>query len=218
MTHRPYAPPTALGVRSSPELDGGVEGPVVMHSRRVGRVLAVIAAAMVAAAMVAPVAAAPLEHGTFHDEFSFIDPDLCGAGIEVQFDVVVDGRFLVTRRGRDGLVYFMEHIHLINTMTNLANGRTIIGVERTMYKDLHVTDNGDGTLTIVALATGNFTIYGEDGHAIARNPGQFRFQVLIDHNGTPGDPSDDSELEFTVLKGSTGRSDDACEAAVPALS
>jgi len=190
----------------------------VKHSRRIGRVAAVLAAATVAVAMAAPVAAAPLDHGTFHDEFNFIDPDFCGVGIEVRFDVVVDGRFLVTRRGRDGLVYFMENIHRTDTITNLANGRTITDDERTVSKDVHVTDNGDGTLTILVLATGNFTIHDEDGRAISRNPGQVRFELLIDHNGTPGDPSDDSELAFTVVKESTGRSDDACEAAVPALS
>jgi hypothetical protein len=188
------------------------------RSRRLGRVAAVLTAAAVAFAMAAPVTGAPLERGTFHDEFSFIDPDLCGAGIEARIDGVVDGRFLVTRRGRDGLVYFMEHIHRTDTYTNLANGRTVTSKELTMQKDLHVTDNGDGTLTIVVFATGNYTLYGADGRAIARNPGQFRFQLLIDHNGTPGDPSDDLELAFTVLKESTGRSDDACEAAVPALS
>ena len=112
----------------------------------------------------------------------------------------------------------MEHIRRTDTLTNLANGRTLTSNELTVQKDLHVTDNGDGTLTIVVFATGNFTLYGADGHAIARNPGQFQFQLLIDHNGTPGDPSDDVELAFTVLKESTGRSDDACEAAVPALS
>jgi hypothetical protein len=190
----------------------------VKDSRRVGRVAAVLTAAMVALAMAAPVAAAPLEQGTFHDEFSFVDSDFCGAGLEVRFDVVVDGQFLVTRRGRDGLVYFMEHIHRTDTVTNLANGRTITDDERTVSKDVHVIDNGDGTLTVVVLATGNFTIYGEDGRAIARNPGQIRFELLIDHGGTPGDPSDDVELEFTLVKESTGRSDDACEAAVPALS
>ena len=187
------------------------------YSRRFGRVAAVLTAATVAVAMAAPVAAAPLEHGTFHDEFSFIDPDLCGAGLEVRFDVVVDGRFLVTRRGSDGLVYFMEGIHRTDTMTNLANGRTLTEDERTVQKDLHVTDNGDGTLTVLVLATGNYTLYGADGRAIARNPGQIRFELLIDHNGTPGDPSDDLELAFTLVKESTGRSDDACQAAVPAL-
>ncbi len=42
------------------------------------------------------------------------------------------------------------------------------------------------------------------------------FELLIDHGGTPDDPSDDLELDFKVVKASTGR-DDACEAAVPAL-
>jgi hypothetical protein len=190
----------------------------VKQSRRLGRIAAVLTAATVALAMAAPVAAAPLEHGTFHDEFSFIDPDFCGAGLEVQFDVVIDGRFLVTQRGREGLVYFMQRVHIVNTATNLANGRTIIGVERTLNKDLHVTDNGDGTLTIVILATGNFALSGADGRAIARNPGQVRFEALVDHSGTPADPSDDVELDFTQIKESTGRNDDFCEAAVPALS
>ena len=187
------------------------------QSGRIGRVAAILTAATVAVAMAAPVAAAPLEQGTFHEEFSFVDPDLCGAGLEVQLDFVIDGRFLVMRRGRDGLVYFMEHVHRTNTVTNLANGRTVTEEERTVQKDLHVTDNGDGTLTILVLATGNYTLFGADGHALARNPGQIRFELLIDHGGTPGDPSDDVELSFTLVKESTGRSDDACAAAVPAL-
>ena len=85
-------------------------------------------------------------------------------------------------------------------------------------KDLRVTDNGDGTLTILILATGNTVHYGEDGKAIAWNPGQQRIEILVDHGGTPTDPSDDEFLEFLgVVKESTGRSDDFCEAAVPIL-
>ena len=61
-------------------------------------------------------------------------------------------------------------------------------------------------------------LYGEDGKVIARNPGQVRFEILVDHGGTPTDPSDDEFLEFLgVVKESTGRSDDYCEAAVPIL-
>ena len=187
------------------------------HWRRIGRVAAVLTAATVVVALAAPVAAAPLEQGTFHEEFTFIDRDFCGAGLEVQFDGVVDGRFLVTRRGQDGLVYFMDNIHVTDTLTNLANGKSITDEARELHKDLHVTDNGDGTLTILVLATGNFTLYGADGKAIARNPGQVRFELLIDHGGTPGDPSDDVELAFTLVKESTGRSDDVCAAAVAAL-
>jgi hypothetical protein len=84
---------------------------------------------------------------------------------------------------------------------------------------LRITDNGDGTITILVLATGNAVLYGEDGKALARNPGQIRFEILIDTAGTPSDPSDDEFLAFLgVVKGSTGRSDDFCAAAVPALS
>ena len=62
------------------------------------------------------------------------------------------------------------------------------------------------------------TLYGPDGKAIARNPGQIRFEFLVDHGGTPSDPSDDEELEFLGdVKGSTGRTDDYCAAALPVL-
>lgn len=186
-------------------------------SRRSGRVAAVVTATALVMALAAPVTAAPLDRGTFHDEFSFVDPDFCGAGLEVRFDGVADGRFMAMPRGRDGLVYFMGLVHVTETLTNLATDKSVSDQSRTLFKDLHVTDNGDGTLTILVLATGNFTLYGPDGTAIARNPGQVRFELLVDHGGTPDDPSDDVELDFEVVKESTGRSDDACAAALAAL-
>lgn len=188
------------------------------HPRMIGRVAAVLTAAALAGALAAPVTAEPLEHGTFHDEFSFPDPDFCEAGLDVRIDVVVDGRFAAMRRGRDGLVYFMERVSVAQTFTNLANARQVTSRETTLAKDLHVTDNGDGTLTVVFLATGNFTVYGENGKAIARNPGQIRIEFVVDHAGTPDFPPDDILLSETVVKMSTGRSDDFCEAVVPALS
>ena len=60
-------------------------------------------------------------------------------------------------------------------------------------------------------------LYGPDGKAIARNPGQTRFELVFDDGGTPADPLDDVELDFRVVKESTGRSDDFCTAAVAAL-
>jgi hypothetical protein len=81
-----------------------------------------------------------------------------------------------------------------------------------------VTDNGDGTLTLLILSTFNSVLYGPDGKAIARDPGQARFEVLIDHGGTPTDPSDDEFFEFLgLVKESTGRTDDFCAAVVPVL-
>jgi hypothetical protein len=42
--------------------------------------------------------------------------------------------------------------------------------------------------------------------------------LLVDHGGTPSDPSDDTEISFELVKESTGRTDDFCEVVVPALS
>ena len=161
--------------------------------------------------------AAPPIHETFHDEFTDVDDNFCDEGLNVQIDTVVDGRALVRTRGPEALVYFTEHLRVTNTFTNLDNDATIHAVDRVVFKDLKVIDNGDGTLTVVVLGTGNATLYGADGKAIARNPGQIRFELLIDHGGTPADPEDDVELDFQLIKESTGRTDDFCAAAVPAL-
>jgi hypothetical protein len=42
---------------------------------------------------------------------------------------------------------------------------------------------------------------------------------LVDNGGTPTDPTDDDEIEFLgVDKESTGRTDNFCDAFVPAVS
>ena len=114
--------------------------------------------------------------------------------------------------------YFLEHLTVNVVYTNRANGKTVTLTVVRVNHDLQVTDNGDGTLTILFLATGNEVFYGPDGEVIGRNPGQIRLEILVHHGGTPTDPSDEVFLAEELVKGSTGRSDDFCEAAVPALS
>jgi len=176
--------------------------------------------ATVATTLAASAAAGVLFHDTFHDEGTVVLEDFCDvSGMTVELAFSVDGRAQAVPHGRDGLVYFVEHLKGNNTYTNVDNDRFITEVFNVVNKDLRVTDNGDGTLTILVLATGNAVLSGEDGKAIARNPGQTRFAFIIDHAGTPTDPSDDVFVEdLGVVKGSTGRTDDFCEAAVPALS
>jgi hypothetical protein len=158
-------------------------------------------------------------HETFHDEETEVIENFCETpGLTVEFTTVVDGRVHIVPHGRDGLAYFSVHLAVTEVVTNLANDKTVTANYTAIDKDLRVTDNGDGTLTILVLTTGNAVLYGEDGKAIARNPGQTRVEILVDHAGTPADPSDDEFLEFLgVIKESTGRTDDFCEAAVPAL-
>jgi len=131
---------------------------------------------------------------------------------------LVEGRVHAVSRGRDKLPYFGFNLKITEVITNDANDNSVTALITLVDKDLRVTDNGDGTLTLLILATGNAVLYGEDGKAIARNPGQGRYEILIDHAGTPTDPFDDEFVEFIGdVKSSTGRSDDFCEAAVPVL-
>ena len=147
---------------------------------------------------------------TFHDEGS--EPDVvesfCGvAGLTVDHTWSVEMMVHAAPHGPDRLDYYVQHGVWRDTYT--VNGRTVTAVANVVEKDQLVTDNGDGTLTIVILATGNATAYGPDGKAIARNPGQLRFVITIEADGS---------LTFgDVVKESTGRSDDFCEAAVAAF-
>ena len=190
------------------------------HSRklRLGAILALGATAAVTLATAA--SAGQVVRETFHEEGTFVLEDFCDVpGMTVDVAFIDDGRLFTVPHGPDGLAYFHLNATFTNVLTNPANGRSVTERVTLIDKDLRVTDNGDGTLTILVLVTGNATQYGEDGKAIARNPGQVRFEILIDHNGTPTDPSDDEFIaDLGLVKGSTGRSDDFCEAVVPALS
>jgi hypothetical protein len=190
------------------------------RARFLRRGSAVLVTLLVLSGLSTAVAAAanPLVKERFHDEGTFVDEDFCGAGLTVDGTFVADGSVLVVAHGPDGLQYFLEHVKITVVFTNRANSKTVTLDVTRVSKDLRVTDNGDGTLTILNLRTGNDVYYGPDGNVIGRDPGQTRVEILVDHSGTPTDPSDDVFLAEQIVKGSTGRSDDFCEAAVPALS
>jgi hypothetical protein len=180
---------------------------------RLGAILALGAAAMLPAAA----GAGQVFRETIHDEFEFVDDNFCDAGLTVEVAVVLDIRVHAVPHGPDRLVYFLQHGTETDVLTNLANGRSLRSFASVTEKDQRVTDNGDGTLTVLILATGNAVLYGQNGKAIARNPGQIRLELLVDHGGTPNDPSDDEVLAEELVRDSTGRSDDFCKAAVSAL-
>jgi hypothetical protein len=187
------------------------------HSRKLVAMLACCVAA--SAALVGGASARQIFQERFHDEGGLIHENFCGvAGLTVSDDFVIDGKVRAVPHGPDGLAYFLQTSKETSVVTNVANGKAVTFVAKATVKDLKVTDNGDGTLTIVAMGVGSDTLYGPDGTAIARNPGQIRFEVLIDDGGTPSDPSDDEFIaDRGLVKGSTGRNDDFCAAAVAAL-
>ncbi|RXZ72967.1 hypothetical protein [Agromyces albus] len=195
-----------------------------MHSStrpaRLRRLLvAGVAAGTVAAALAAaPAVAKPIDGGTFHEEFSETQKDFCDVeGLTIEVDTVVDGRFLLNVRKPSTAPYFLNTSTITNTYRN-AEGDFVTERVQLADKDLKITDHGDGTMTILVLSTGNAFVAGPDGKVLARNPGQIRFELLIDNAGTISDPSDDEFIEFLgVVKGSTGRTDDFCAAVLPIL-
>jgi len=168
--------------------------------------------------MFAGVAAArPLERERIHDTFSEELEDFCDvAGLNVSWGYDDYVNVLFNARGSDGLAYFTGTIHGKTWWTNLATGKTMIQVYNYVDKDQKVSDNGDGTLTILITNAGSSKVLDANGRLLFNDPGQTRFELLIDNGGTPTDPSDDEFLEFLgVVKGSTGRNDleghDFCE-------
>ena len=176
-----------------------------------------LAAAGAVALGAVPAANAQPYKETIRQEFQNEIEDFCGEeGLTVQEEGVVESRLMANARKRDRLVYFMEN-QRVSVVLSSDDGTVTIR-ETVLVKDLDVTDNGDGTLTILVMGTGNSTAFDADGKAIARNPGQIRFELLIDNGGTPQDPTDDEFLaDLGVVFGSTGRNDDFCEAVVPVL-
>ncbi len=178
----------------------------------------VAAVAALAGVAASGAAAGQVFRATSHEQDSIVLSDFCDVpGLTVEQAFVIDIRVHAVPHGPQGLAYFLQHGTETDVFTNLATGKVVTGVAKVIEKDMRVTDNGDGTLTILILATGNATVYGENGKAIARNPGQTRLELVVDHGGTPNDPSDDEELALRVVRDSTGRSDDFCGAVVPAL-
>lgn len=184
--------------------------------QRPRRIALATGAAMLAGTALAGTAAAePIDNRTYHNEFTETVDDLCGVtGLTARHDVTVEGRLVVNTHGPDGLPYFLDRAEVSEVYTILATGERFTIEVTGISKDLAVTDNGDGTTTIQVLQTGNQVLYGPDGTALARNPGQVRFEFLVDNGGTPTDPSDDQFLEFLGdVKDPTGRNDDFCAGA-----
>ena len=154
-------------------------------------------------------AAQPLEQEHVHESDSEVIEEFCG-DLTVRHDFEVDVYFSAKPHGPDGLIYFADRFRGTDSWTNLANDKTFTVVFNGQQKDLRVTDNGDGTLTILVLGAGRQSVYGPDGTRLFLDAGTFRFSFLVDHGGTPTDPFDDVEIEdsFELVK-QAGRSDTA---------
>lgn len=164
-----------------------------------------IAGALVAST---PATARPLDKGRFHDIFTeFFTCESTGTPVQNDVDVWVNFNF--NQRGSSPFPYYRESVHGTNVFTNLDTGGTFTNVFSVNGKNHVITDNGDGTITILVIATGGSRWYDTDGNFVLNDPGQVRFSFDVDYSGTPSDPEDDVEVpdSFQVVRDSTGRND-----------
>ncbi len=174
--------------------------------RRRAFLIAVLAVAGTVVAAT-PASARPIDKGHFHDVFTSDVYD-CD-GIPAQDSGDVSGNFVFNQRGSSPFPYYRESVHGTVVTTNLTTRGTLTNVFTSNSRDHSIVDNGDGTITITSFASGGSRFYDADGKLVLRDPGQVRFAVDIDYNGTPGDPSDDVEVpdSFRIVRPSTGNSD-----------
>ena len=154
-----------------------------------------------------PATAKPIDKGHFNDVFTS-DVYNCD-GTQAQDSGHVSGNFVFNQRGSSAFPYYRESVHGSVATTNLDTGGTYTNVFTANGRDHKIVNNGDGTITITTFASGGSRFYDQNGKLVLKDPGQFRFAVDIDFNGTPGDPSDDVEVpdSFRVVRPSTGHSD-----------
>jgi len=189
-----------------------------MHSTR--NMVATLAAGLAAIAMTAagPVHGAVLDSGTEPIEFTETVNKFCDVtGLRVLVEGEGTLTYRVDVRGSDGYLFFADRVALDVQFTNVRTGAFVTSHENSKFRDVTVKDNGDGTHTITWFGTGNAYVTDSSGAVIGRDPGQVRFEVVIDLNGTPQDITDDEILSEELILGSTGRSDDFCSVVVPAL-
>ncbi len=119
--------------------------------------------------------------------------------------------FNLNQRGSSPFPYYRESVRGTSVFTNLETGGTFTNVFSVNGKDHVITDNGDGTITILVIATGGSRYYDTNGTLVLNDPGQVRFSFDVDYNDTPSFPEDDVEVpgSFQVVRDSTGRNDTA---------
>jgi len=149
----------------------------------------------------AAAAAQPLENAHFTGTGVHVEQDI-GECLWVPFPIEhesrYNARFQLFRRGADGLLHSSFRYSSIDTVTNLDTGISLRSTTVQGERDVRVTDNGDGTLSIVVLLVGTTTYHAPDGALIGVDATKSTLELLVDHAGTPADWDDDVVLSETL--------------------
>ena len=175
-----------------------------MDVQRVLRPIVLVVAVAATCAGTAVVQAKPYEQVRFNEQGSDLVDDFCG-DLNVRIDFHDQGVVVGRETGKSRLLRYTQSHHGGSTITNLATGRAFSFTWNYLNQDVQVTDNGDGTITILAQIPGPERIYGPDGQLLNTNGGTFRLQTVLDDGGTPNDLSDDTVLSEEVVSSNGGQ-------------
>jgi hypothetical protein len=160
---------------------------------RLGRLrlflVAVVGACGVVAAAAPPVSAQLIDRG--HEHIVGTDPDdeVCGIPVITTFDIIENQQ---ERLASSGFPLFMGTSRGKITWTNPVTDQTVTLMFAGASKDLTVTDNGDGTITVRSAVTGApELIKFSDGTVASIDAGRVVFVSVLDYNGTPTNVDDD---------------------------
>ncbi len=166
--------------------------------RTYGRMVAGLAAAACLVGVTAGSAAAakPFEH--IHDRYTIsFEEELCGIDVETTIEAK---EHFKGHLGPNGFPIFQGNLNTVVTWYNPETGRTVTEHDRSSFKDLKVTDNGDGTITVLSQTTGiPEEIQYDDGTVAIKDVGRITFATVLDYNGTPAEAEDDIFISQEIV-------------------
>jgi hypothetical protein len=176
-------------------MNANTRAPSRRHHTRM--LLGVAAAACLVGLTAAPAAAEkPFEN--VHDRFTVtFEEELCG--IDVETTLSVNDHFK-GRIGPDGFPLFQGNSNTTVTWYNPETDRSVTEHDRGAFRDISVTDNGDGTITVISQNTGvpeEITL--DDGTVAIKDVGRIVFSTVLDYNGTPADADDDIFISQEIV-------------------
>ena len=198
--------PAVVIQRTAHHFEGSVAA--CIRSLAVTALLSLATAVLVAS----PASAAVMVSESYEFPYSQVTEDFCGVeGLTVEQSGTATGQFRLIARGPNGYEYAGDTAKFSDTYTNVATGESVTQVG--LYNGrapLSITDNGDGTLTVIMQFAGIATTYDADGSRIAHTAALLRVEFLFDE--------DFNFIERVGIVKSAGTpADDFCTAVIQAI-
>ena len=158
------------------------------------RLIAAAVSMLLVGAVVPARAASDVSHDRWDDVF--VEPAFCGSRTVTIHDV---GHGTTRAYESDeGFPLFAGTVRATVTFTD-TDGDAVRSDVAGQTRDLSVTNNGDGTITVVTAITGKAErLRGDDGSRLSMDVGRLVFANVLHFNGTT-DPSDDEFISGSIV-------------------